>query len=178
MQEVSTVCKQLHQICHGYILGTTNIIIPVLEISASSENDNDTRRTEELAQQLVQQCTKLQCYRKATIIDGHKFKRGGTSYDELWIFLESNQFKLNGVVSLYCLFLVKIGNLFDTSLLLTLVSENFTKFTQNRFVNINIGLQFPCSCRLLREVRKYGKSYMEQYQPIFVYLHQWFGYEL
>ena len=99
LRKVSTVCKQLYQICQGHVSGTTNIVIPVLKLSASSDNPDDIGRTEKLVQQLEQNCTKLQHYRKMTITDGHKFRRGENWY-KTQTKMENNPFKLNGVVSL------------------------------------------------------------------------------
>ena len=112
LRKVSTVCKQLHKICNGEIPGTTNIVIPVLELSASLENP-DFGRTDRVLQQLDQQCTKLQRYRKMTITDGHKFRcRSSTVWDDL----RKYKFQLNGVVSLHCFSVSTTEYISDSSL--------------------------------------------------------------
>ena len=118
LRKVSTVCKQLHQICHGHVLGTTNIVIPVLELSASPDKP-DFRRTDRVVHQLEQHCTKLQHYRKVTIVDGHKFRHGEDRY-ETQTKLENTQLILNGVVSLHWLGSVQAEHMDDLSLPLTL----------------------------------------------------------
>ena len=106
LMKVSTVCKQLYQICHGHVSGTTNIVIPVLELSASSENP-DFGRADRMVQRLEQHCTKLQHYRKMTITDGHKFRPGSNKLEK---------FQLNGVVSLHVLSSVATERISGSSL--------------------------------------------------------------